>query len=77
MKYIFTLWPPFWKIVSTVRTSSASVTSLLMALRIRWEPASGAIVKPPFLIVANAFAISGLRVFTRRLGIEVDTIWAL
>ncbi len=66
MKYSFTCRQPLPYAVATVRIRSSSETILLMTLRMRSEPPSGAKVRPerrPFLV--SSFARSMLKASTR------------
>ena len=61
---------PSVKATFTVWSSCSSVTFLLMTSRIRWEPASGAKVRPLFRTELMRSISSGEKLSTRRLGRE-------
>ncbi len=58
MKYSLTRRQPASKAARVARSRSSSVTFLLMMSRMRWLPASGAKVRPPFFSPATAAAMS-------------------
>jgi hypothetical protein len=74
MKYSFTCRQPLVYAVTTVRIRSSSVTILLITLRIRSEPPSGAKVRPVRRPLRDSSSASvTLNASTRVLGSERET----
>ena len=68
IKYSFTEVQPPAKALVQVRSTSSSVTFLLITSRIRWVPASGAKVSPLRRTLDSLSTSSSLKLSTRRLG---------
>ena len=75
MKYSFTWRQPLPYAVETVRIRSSSETILLMTLRMRSEPPSGAKVRPDLRpLLVSSFARSTLKASTRVDGRDRPTL---